>query len=290
MRFHLDYIEGRYRQDDLPVRQRLRDEDVSRFILYWLQGRNAPFIARQFISPPAVGHPAGRRFTYHNVYAHAARLAGQGCIPAEYGRAQPVFGDEALTINTARGMGRHPYAPAAALPPALRPQRPGRPPAHLRPTGGRIERSPLQGADALTITFTERHPAPDASTASTTEEGKDHGARQEQAERAQAGNAGQSGEQRRAAGGEEPQEQARAGVAPDSGAAGGEPGAAPGEPDQAGSGGQGAAHQADGAAQADADPAKQGRAGGRSARLQPRRPRSIHAAGEGTVRRKPRKA
>jgi hypothetical protein len=121
MRYRIDYTEGAYEQGDLPLRKRLRHEDVRTFILYWLQGRSPLWLARQFTSQ------AGGLVSGKMVRRHAERLAYQGLIPERWGRSQPDWKMEATGV-TEIPMTRAPTTNRSAdfLPVGLRPQRGGR--------------------------------------------------------------------------------------------------------------------------------------------------------------------
>jgi hypothetical protein len=114
----LAYIEGTYTQDDIPRRKRLRDEDVRPFMLYWLQGRNPPYIGRAFRSL------TGAAFSHHMVRSHVARLADQGYMPKQWSREQPNWLLEKGATMTA---GRFMPKPVEAMPKGIVPPKRGRP-------------------------------------------------------------------------------------------------------------------------------------------------------------------
>jgi hypothetical protein len=123
-RYRIEYSVGSYDQRDIPLRRRLRDDDVRRFLLYWLQAKVPTWIARQFTTE------AGTPLSYRMVYRHAERLAASGHLAAEYGRAQPDWRaiKEGTNLRlTATITGRQPaqYRGAGELPKGLRPHRGG---------------------------------------------------------------------------------------------------------------------------------------------------------------------
>ena len=155
--YRVDYQDGRYDQFQLPLRKRLRDEDVGTFLLWWLQGRVPTWIGRQLMAQ--AGGPIGHRM----VRSHALRLAEQGILDERWGKEQPDWRavraeaegrPVAVSVTGRRPM---PYRGTDALPRGLRPQRGG------RPVGIARRGRPPSVADTVTAADMMRGIAPPAT-------------------------------------------------------------------------------------------------------------------------------
>lgn len=123
--YDLSYIEGSYQQGDLPLRKRLRDEDVRTLILWWLQGRNPAYIGRK------LGNVLGGPVSARMVRRHVLRLATAGHLDARFGLEQPdwqrIAAEERGEPWQEPGLQRYTARPATVLPAGIREPARGRP-------------------------------------------------------------------------------------------------------------------------------------------------------------------
>lgn len=130
MSIRVDYQPGMYEQSDLAPRKRMKEEDVRRFIVYWLQGRTATWLGKTLLSE------RDAKMSPHMMRSHARRLQDQGFIPPPLGYMQPHWrtraersagSDNVPVVNGGRNMPGGVRFGKAMPPPEVQLGGPGRP-------------------------------------------------------------------------------------------------------------------------------------------------------------------